>query len=355
MDSMIARIGSLLVLGLLTSTLSRAAVPAKPTYHSFAKDPRDTLLANAQTPRGFRIIALSHLADACAADGDTACLERVHRAAVHPALLPTTSPRTLLGRDPAMDHGLYASHLALILGRCRLAGGSCDDALHDTLAERLAARSVQHGLVASYPANPARYPADQAVTLLALHLHDRATPDDGATYGPEALSAYRAVVDPLTSESPWGLPPAEATGSAEWSSVPRGCALAWTVQYLAEVDVDVARSIWRPFKRHFYVQVGPMAGFREWPLGEERDADVDSGPIVMGVGAAATAFGIGAATALGAEVEVAQLEGTEAFVRRGAGWVGAEALVEEADASALSVAIGAASRRRARLMSTARE
>ena len=98
-----------------------------------------------------------------------------------------------------------------------------------------------------------------------------------------------------------------------------------------------------------------MKYFREWPLGEDRDADVDSGPIVIGVGAAATAFGIGAATALGAEVEVAQLEGTETFVRQGAGWVGAEALVREADRSALAVAITAASRRRARLVAAAQE
>ncbi len=330
---------------LAVSTPVLAGIPERPTYASFGKDPRDTLLADAQTPKGFRIIALSHLADACAADGDTGCLERVHRAAVHPALLPTSSPDALMTGSADTDHGLYASHLTLILGRCRVAGGRCDDALHDRLAARLAERSVQEGLVASYPSDPARYPADQAVTLLALHLHDEATPDDSARV-PEALEAYRAVVDPLTEASSWGLPPSEITGSAEWSAVPRGCALAWTVQYLAEVDPDYARALWSPFKRHFYVQVGPMAGFREWPLGEERGADVDSGPIVMGVGAAATAFGIGAAYALDAEVEVAQLEGTESFVRRGAGWMGMEQMVAEADASALSVAISAASRRR---------
>ena len=121
------------------------------------------------------------------------------------------------------------------------------------------------------------------------------------------------------------------------------------MQYLAEVDADYATSIWAPYKRHFYVQIGPVAGFREWPYGEDRSADVDSGPIVMGVGAAATAFGIGAASALGAEVESAQLQGTERLVREGAGALGAQELVDEADASALSVAISAASRRRGAL------
>ena len=118
---------------------------------------------------------------------------------------------------------------------------------------------------------------------------------------------------------------------------PRGCALAWTVQYLAEVDPDYATRVWRRFRKDFFVQVGPVGGFREWPLGEDRPADADSGPIVLGVGAAATAFGIGAAHAIDDEVTAAQLEGTEWLVRQKG---------HPAGDSALAVAITEASRRR---------
>jgi MFS family permease len=47
------------------------------------------------------------------------------------------------------------------------------------------------------------------------------------------------------------------------------------------------------------VSVALWSGFREWPRDVERKADVDSGPIVQGIGAAATAFGLIAARAVG--------------------------------------------------------
>ncbi|MEZ4316862.1 MAG: hypothetical protein R3F61_05150 [Myxococcota bacterium] len=307
-----------------------AAALATPTYSSFSKDPRDTLLADRATPAGFRIIALSHLAEACGADGDVGCVERVARAAVHPSIRPV-DPNGRLA-----DHGLYLSHLALILGTCAAVGGSCDADLHRRVSEHLAARSVRDGVIASFPGEPRRYPADQAVTLRALQLYDSTR---GTDVLPGALGAYRALVDAATEASGWGLPPSELTGAEDWSSVPRGCALASTVQYLAPVDPDYARQVWKRAKKQLYVQVGPVSGLREWPLGEEREADADSGPIVLGVGAAATAFGIGAAYAMGDPVAVAQLEGTEWLVRKQG---------HPAGDSALAVAISAASPRRSR-------
>jgi hypothetical protein len=57
-----------------------------------------------------------------------------------------------------------------------------------------------------------------------------------------------------------------------------------------------------------------IVGFREWPPGVARRADSDSGPIVNGVGAAATALAIPAARAMGDDVLAQRLEATAGAV-----------------------------------------
>ena len=57
---------------------------------------------------------------------------------------------------------------------------------------------------------------------------------------------------------------------------------------------------------------GGLVGFREWPRGVERPADMDSGPIVFGIGTAASALAIGAARAQGDEVLATRLESAAA-------------------------------------------
>lgn len=295
-------------------------------FGSFAANPRDTLVADRATPRGMRIIALSNLADACGANRDGACVKRVVNAALSTAVRPI-DPRRQLG-----DHTLYLSHLAIAQGWCAKLDAGCDSALHDRVIDHLAKRSAKEGVLVSFPGEPHRYPADQTATLYALHLYDSAR---GTTRLEVPLEAYRARMSKADGDVSWGLPPSELEGGHPWSNLPRGCALSWSVRYLAAYDEPAARSMWRAYKKQFLVVIGPVAGFREWPPGHGTDADVDSGPIVLGIGAAATAFGLAAARVLDDTVVTAQLESTEALGKR---FVDARV----AD-SALAVAITAAS------------
>jgi len=200
-----------------------------PDYSALAKDPRDRLLSDSSTPRGFRIVALSHLAEACAADGDVGCVERVFRAAIHPKIR-SVDPTGKLG-----EHGLYLSHLAVILGKCAEVEGRCDAALHSRVVEHLARGSVKQGVIASFPGGSSRYPADQAVTLYGIFLYDRTR---GTDLLQEALSAYHQRVDMTAEASWWALPASEVTGSQEWSAIPRGCAAATAFGIAAAHVVD---------------------------------------------------------------------------------------------------------------------
>jgi hypothetical protein len=57
--------------------------------------------------------------------------------------------------------------------------------------------------------------------------------------------------------------------------------------------------------------MGPMVGFREWPPGVERKGDADSGPIIMGIGTAASAFALAGARSQGDVLLAAQLEANQ--------------------------------------------
>jgi hypothetical protein len=192
------------------------------------------------------------------------------------------------------DTGLYASHLNLILGAQDRVGGEHDVAFHARLSRALAERSRREpsGHLPSYRDTRVRWPADQSATLASLHRFDEAHGEQLA--GPLAA----AWKDFLAAHSTDGLPWSEVTGRGRYSRLPRGCALSFGIRYTSEFDRPLARAWWARYKERYLID-RLLVGFREWPPGRDLPADADSGPIVMGVGAAATAFGMAAARAVG--------------------------------------------------------
>lgn len=71
------------------------------------------------------------------------------------------------------------------------------------------------------------------------------------------------------------------------------------MRYMAGFAPNEARELWRRYVDNFEVTALAITGLREWPRDFNGRSDIDSGPIIMGVGAAATGFGIGAARAVG--------------------------------------------------------
>lgn len=274
------------------------------------------------TPAGFRVIALSHVGDGCVGQA-TAHPERGReaRACVEAAL---ERARSLESRD-----GLYLSHLGLLYGAADRLGPCVDAGAHERLVRELARRSLADPLkhAASYERVRARWPADQAVTLAAIARFDAA---HGTALVRAPLEAWRGVmaqhVDART-----GLPWSEVAGVMGGAQLPRGCAQSWLSRYVAEYDPALARAWWQQYREHFEVRLGGIVGFREWPAGVERRADLDSGPIVWGIGTAASAFAVSAAKAQGDLALAAQLEASASAVRAlGVGGDAAEGLLPQA-------------------------
>lgn len=196
------------------------------------------------------------------------------------------------------QHAVYLGQLALALGAWRLAGGDGRwDALHGALGDVLHEALVRAGgrPLRSFP--HATWPFDTVPVLVALALLDRARGDGRSA---AAIARHLEWVDAHATDGALGLPLSHLAGEPGGGRVvPRGCDLAYRTWLLAMIDPARARRTYRAFCRHFWIERGVLAGFAEWPHGRSLGQDADSGPVVLGMGLAATGFGIGAARVMG--------------------------------------------------------
>ncbi len=258
------------------------------------------------TPASWRIIVLSHVADGC-----------VGQSRAHPELKDEalTCVEATLRRATALRKsvdGLHLSHLNLIYGAADQLGECADAREHARISAELVRRSLADPLkhASSYEGMRLRWPADQTVTLASLARYDAA---HGTALLQQPLDAWRAVMEKHL-DAKTGLPVSEVTGMGPGATYPRGCAQSYITRYLRESDPELAAKWWAAYREHFLVRIGAVVGFREWPRGVERKGDVDSGPIILGIGTAASALGIAAAKAQGDVALAAQFEASASAV-----------------------------------------
>lgn len=140
------------------------------------------------------------------------------------------------------------------------------------------------------------WPVDNVVALESLRWHDEHT---GSSAGREVIarwtSSMKARIDRKT-----GLFVSEIdVAGTKVRDGPRGCALSWMFAFLPALDPELAATLWKEYATTWGIDVIGMRGLREWPPGVRGHVDADTGPIVAGIGAAASAFGVAAARANG--------------------------------------------------------
>ena len=80
----------------------------------------------------------------------------------------------------------------------------------------------------------------------------------------------------------------------------RGCSISGLLNFAWELSSSTANDWYCRYANNFWLNNGWIVGFREHPVDARAQyADVDSGPILFGVGTVASAFGIGAARSAG--------------------------------------------------------
>jgi hypothetical protein len=215
--------------------------------------------------------------------------------------------------DNLEDYGVYLSHLNIVLGmRQLLAKDNKYFKLNKKISEYLAERSLSDPQkhMKSYPNKTQKWPADQTATLYSLYLFDK---NYNTNISGKPVAEWLNYMKTNATDKKTGLHYSEITGS-KYGKYPRGCALSWSIYYISFFAPEEAQKLWEKYKRHYKKSYILFAGFREWPPGVSGPEDFDSGPIVKGIGTAATAFGIRAAKAVGDSITYTQLKNTERLV-----------------------------------------
>ena len=143
--------------------------------------------------------------------------------------------------------------------------------------------------LSAYPGQA--WPVDSVVAIAALRLHDTLLPP---RFGPTISrwsQAARARLDPGT-----GLLPHQVNSkTGQPLEGARGSSQSIIARFLIEIDPDWGREQYELFRRQFIAPLLGVPGVREYPIGQDRLGDVDSGPLVLGFSASSTVVTLGAA------------------------------------------------------------
>ena len=140
------------------------------------------------------------------------------------------------------------------------------------------------------------YPNDLLWAVAAIQ---RAARLDGANHADLARGLMAAFDGPI--RAPEGLPAFQVDSrSGRLLQNARGCGNSGLLLFAGELDPVLADKWYRAHEARFWKDAGWIAGFTETPRGAREDfMDVDSGPVLFGLGSVASAFGIGAARSAG--------------------------------------------------------
>ncbi|SBT54634.1 hypothetical protein [Micromonospora narathiwatensis] len=164
---------------------------------------------------------------------------------------------------------------------------------------------VSAGLAAAFDASASPYlaaypgqawPVDSTVAVASLRLHDTLLPPRFAPTVRRWLDGVRQRLDPRTGLMPHRV---ELTTGAP-AEVARATSQSVIHRFLGEVDPAFAHAQYLRFRSLYVVTpLGLGPAVREYPRGMDGPADVDSGPLPLGVSFSATVVTLGAAQVRG--------------------------------------------------------
>ena len=197
-------------------------------------------------------------------------------------------------------HGFYLGNYCLMLACYRLAGG---DTRYADQQRRIAGllkqgfQSNHNGTwISSYPTRAWLF--DSLGCLLAIRLNDVQNSTDLRESASLVYEHLRFRQSP-TINNDSGFTSTEIdyrTGEPLVGS--RGCDISGTICFLSHLAPSYCRNLYSRYKQAFWIDVDmgstKLSGFREWQPGQYHGMDIDSGPILFDIGAAASGFGLGA-------------------------------------------------------------
>ncbi|MCP4134819.1 MAG: hypothetical protein GY754_27845 [bacterium] len=225
----------------------------------------------------------------------------------------------------AREHGLYLSHLNIILSNYRQVTGKrnyeeLQERINRFLIKRTLRRKDLH--IKPYPHYTTRYPADQAAVVYSIWRYDSLYKTG---HGKKLVRKWVAFMKEKGTNKAFNLPVSEVTGKTWFSAYPRGCATPYLIYYMNYFAPKTAQNFWKNFKDHFMGSFLSVTLVKEWPTVNNKkytsglrrwkkkygmNGDGDTGPILMEYGAAATGISLLAAKAVGDEKTYDSLQNT---------------------------------------------
>ncbi len=136
------------------------------------------------------------------------------------------------------------------------------------------------------------WPVDSTVAIASLRLHDTLLPPAYAGTVRRWLDGVHRRLDQRTGLMPHRADP----GTGEPLEVARATSQSIIQRFLGDIDPAFAREQYLRFRERFVASpLGLGPAVREYPDGTDGPADVDSGPLPLGVSLSATVVTIGAA------------------------------------------------------------
>lgn len=235
------------------------------------------------------------LADEAARDAYLPAIDACVDWMVSPEALAFGAARWPKARGEVWDRGdAYMGYVNMALGIHRLLRpDSKHRVLHDRLTQAFVRRMREGAFFAleTYPGEV--FPADMATVAGSVALHGRAT---GASYAavlePWGAQWRRLAVDPKTGLVFQRLDP----GTGAPVDLPRASGTAFSVYFLGWSHPKLSADLWRALAAQCAGRLDGFGAMREYPPGVQGGwGDIDSGPVLFGVGPSASAFAMAGA------------------------------------------------------------
>lgn len=132
------------------------------------------------------------------------------------------------------------------------------------------------------------WPADNILCLAALSLHDRIAERRYQEVISDWLLRIEGSIVPEYGLIPHGY---DLENNRPLEGV-RGSSQSLMLSFLSDIDPAFALDQYRKYRRHFLTYRLGLPGIREYPKEKSGWGDIDSGPVVLGIGGAASIVGI---------------------------------------------------------------
>lgn len=223
-------------------------------------------------------------------------LEKVVECALHKSVSPYSKPIAEVGSLGQFCY--YLEHLNITLGHHQKVAGAKHLQLSQRISEHLLVETLSHDNLHArlLPRVKMRWSADQAAIIYSLWLHDE---NNGTDYSAQLIEPWLKYMNGHRKHKSSGLFATEVMKAKRYSEQPRGCSSAYMIYYMSFFAPEAAEEQWELYKAHMGKRFIGLTAFREYLPEYKGGWTPDSGPIVFGLGVAASGLSLKTAAALG--------------------------------------------------------